>query len=161
MRLLLVATALLMVSGCAAVQQQRVADAESAYVAKRDVCSASATTNIARQQCVSDERDRVYAAAGMDSDLIGSLRATRLSLAQRLDNGEITQVDADAEYAMANSRAISEQQNRNLQRQAIATQRSAAINNALRTFQATQPPPPRTTNCTSRVVFGTLQTTCN
>lgn len=158
MRFLLV-TAILAVSGCAAQQQQIAADATANHESIREQCNALYETAREKVECQADSRDRIYAANGFDGDLVAMLRATRISIAERVDAGTITDADGNVEYSLAQSRAVTEQQNRNLQRQTIASQRSAAIGNILRSTQ--QPAPRAPTNCTSRVVLGTLQTTCN
>lgn len=96
MRIAILALAVL-VAGCTTSQQSRMADNEMEQA--RAACQAAynsgqISSRAARAQCINDAENR-YAAS---SPGLAQQQALRLDLARKVDAGQLTQAQADAQY---------------------------------------------------------------
>ena len=83
----------LVVSGCAA---QRQAEAEAAFAQCRATIPAQVGNYVARENCINAVSER-YSSPGDGASAL--VRATRLSLAAKVDRGELSPEDAAAQLA--------------------------------------------------------------
>ena len=116
----------LVVSGCAA---QRQAEAEAAFAQCRAAIPAQVGSYVARENCINAVSER-YSSPGDGASAL--VRATRLSLAAKVDRGELSPEDAAAQLAAVAFQAQQQQAATNAARAAAAAQ----------ILSATRPAPP-------------------
>jgi hypothetical protein len=140
-RVTFVALAALTATGCTATggrSPEIVADLNKAFAD----CRATSKTHVARaryQNAAIDRYQRPYLRP-RDQDLVNLLEAQRVAIAERVDAGTITQIEAEAEYAQDFAAANSESGRRTTNAQIAGAAMLATMPLTCTTFGAT-------TNC--------------
>jgi hypothetical protein len=139
MRFLLVATCLFILTGCA---QQQFAERKAAYDAAVAQCAVTTSARVGnyvpRARCVNAASEQFSPPSDTAAPLI---RATRLSLAAKLDRRELSPEDAGAELARVIFEARQEQARTGA---AVAAGHGAALAGSAAMLNATMP---HQTNC--------------
>lgn len=102
-------------------------------------------TTRARSECLNDV-ERASIPPNLFTDLHAYRQALRISLAEKVDAGVMTDADAQLEFARINSDLTSEFIRRQQVDASVAAQRAAAVSQIL---SATRPTPSPSINCTS------------
>lgn len=121
-------------AGCA---QARINEANEQMEKEKAICRARPkTTHMALARCINDAEERGFLTSRISSggDLVRVRLATRLALAEKQDKGQMTEAEAELEFARVNSGLTSTDQQR----------RNSAVTADAISSMAT----PRSTTCT-------------
>src|SRR6266536_945371 len=154
-------TALLVLASCVTAQERtqqlNAARAQQLETATRDCRPPRLKTNFEIAKCINDAEDRIYADAP-HADLRQAGHAIALDIATKVDRGQISPEEGDAQIQLARVRLRTEAYQRDgIQAQAaaqVAAQNaatSAAFLNAAAAVQSNQPQPPVLTPMPSSV----------
>jgi hypothetical protein len=140
--ILLLATGL---AGCISAQER---EQQAAAAAER--CKATTKTHVEQARCTNAEQTRL-SSGNRNVDLMHYWQSVKLELADKLDRGEITEVQAEAQLKRLQAQLEAEEQRRrekpwdDMRAAAIASQAQAAA-------------PPQPTNCTAMNMGGGMVT---
>lgn len=152
-----------LVTGCVSMQQERINAALADLQQKTEDCRqqrVSGSLNyVQAAECMNNHIAATYSTLGYrHMDLLHVVNAHRVSIAERLDKGEITVPQATQQLAEVSSKATSEANNRE-----VAQQRSSAEMGLLG-IQLMNASGPRTLGgqqiCNTRNMGGMWQTVC-
>jgi hypothetical protein len=129
--LTLVALLSLAVSGCMSTgpTPEQLAIRAEMQQAVQD-CHTKFALRVSRAHCLNDVDEKYARATYRYPDLLDVLEATRLSLAAKVDAGQMTGADADLEFAKTKADLVSTEKSRNNQTQMVQLQRAAVINSS-------------------------------
>jgi hypothetical protein len=122
---------------------------------------------VAWAKCMAKAEEILRSAPGVYQDLITLRQTTRIALATKIENKQITTEEAAAQMAQVMSYVASEAQRRDTGQQTANAQQAAAISaimgaNRPQPLTIPAPPPPnRTIWCNGAVAGNTISTTCN
>lgn len=171
MRLVLALSAAAVLMGCGASRQQEAIDQMEAN--KAACRSAPRTTFVALARCINAAEQYGFAQSPISPDLVSVRLATRLSIAERQDRGQLTESEAELEFAKAVSDLVGTAQQRmnnataaNAQASAAASARMSAINQSFQqpTFRPTFQPQQQyrlQANCRTYSIGNQIYTNCN
>jgi hypothetical protein len=94
-------------------------------------CRAEGGPHVARSRCINAAEDHFLRAGNPNPDLLDLLQAMRVSLAEKVDAGIMSDEDAQTAFAKARSDAISEARRRSLNAEAVEAQERAAFQASL------------------------------
>lgn len=144
MRFGVLIVAALALGGCKSTRDREATDRSDQA---RAACNAQTfKTAVAKAQCINDAAAMSPLASGEYSDLFRVSAATRLVTAEKVDRGQISLAEAELAMAQSSSGLVSEAQRRLNSDRALAAQREASN---------------RSVTCTTKPMFGNMQTTCN
>jgi hypothetical protein len=107
----------------AAVAEIKIAQQECIDLHK----SGELKTFTARAKCLNDADDRIVRPLfGANGDLLNLRQATRLSLAEKVDQKRMSEAEAQLEFAKMNSEIVSEEQRRINANRSVGAQEAAA-----------------------------------
>lgn len=107
-------------------EKQRRADMEAAFTACDQTQFSGKTQHRDRAQCMVNVANRYIRPIDPYPELLDLLSATRLSIASRVDRGEITEDDARLAFQQKMAELTSERERRNQGRDMVSAQQQAA-----------------------------------
>ncbi len=124
----ILAPILLALAGCGATaRNSHLTQLAQSVVAAKEACKAEKfATQVQRAECM-NRAEQPMSGVAMAPDLFAVRTSTRIALAEKVDKKQITEAEADAQFALVNSQTIGAQQSRANSAAIAAAQTSAAI----------------------------------
>lgn len=119
----LVLTLSMIVAGCAAVRSSNLEAATEA--AQREVAKCPSAPRAEFARCANEITNRTIKPLHPYPDLVDVVSTARLSLAVKVDRGEMSKEDADMQFAKLQSDVVGEVERRRLARRSVRAQESA------------------------------------
>lgn len=114
----------IVLGGCGIAQREEAKRNASDGIA---ACRAQTWPNaVARAKCINEAETPIRGALRTGQDLFDLRQATRLVLAEKIDRKEMTEAEANLEFAKATSQLVSADNQRSLATRSVAAQERAA-----------------------------------
>jgi hypothetical protein len=158
---------------CAQQQQSQIPDWQARYDAAASECTRTHSgpyQDLPRARCMAIAEDILRTAPGVYQDLITLRQTSRIALATKVQNKQMSREDAAAQMAQVMSYVASEAQRRDTGQQVANSQQAAAVAALLSANRPTPPvaqpvlaapPVNRPIVCNSTGLGNTVSTTCN
>jgi hypothetical protein len=161
---------------CAQQQQSQMPDWQAKYDAAASQCARTHSgpfQDLPWAKCMAAAEDILRSAPGVYQDLITLRQTSRIALATKVQNQQMSREDAAAQMAQVMSYVASEAQRRDTGQQIANSQQTAAVAALLSTNRPAQVPPlaqpvlaapppvNRSIVCNSTGLGNTVSTTCN